>query len=413
MSTPSSTSTPVTRRRRSSSAAVALNAIPSIGGANSPLGPETTSSPLASSSVVAESKETRRKEGGGEQISAGQWDIPFLRWLKDPLSTFLVIANIAAIHWATSTFVPEQVSSTEPFLFLSYPVKGRPGFYTKGYKDLAFLSYYFVCWWFLRDACSRIFPILARKLGISKQNKIDRFTEQAYTAVYSSLSTVAGVYVMVNLPTNWYKTSAFFEHYENQYQMPGHLKAYYLLQSAFWTQQFLILALRMEKPRDDFTELAFHHAVTAYLIVCSYFMNLTLIGNAIFLSMDISDAFLAIAKCINYTEPAEIYSSVAFASFVVVWSYFRHFLNLKILWNVWDDVKRIEPQYRIWDPSRELFAPNWVVWQIFTPIALLQLVNLFWYWRIWIILIKAIRGIQIVDDREDGEEDEPSVIDSK
>jgi len=80
--------------------------------------------------------------------------------------------------------------------------------------------------------------------------------------------------------------------------------------------------------------------------------------------MDISDAFLATAKCINvrfqppnflllercddlssslakiqYTEPPEVYSSVAFASFVVVWSYFRHFLNLKILWNVWDDVR--------------------------------------------------------------------------
>jgi hypothetical protein len=78
-----------------------------------------------------------------------------------------------------------------------------------------------------------------------------------------------------------------------------------------------------------------------------------------------------------------------------------------------------------------------MVWQTFTPIFLLQLVNLFWYaslcarshlplrslilrrshllrldryWRIWIILIKAIRGIQIVDDREDGEEEEVAVV---
>lgn len=50
------------------------------------------------------------------------------------MSTFLVIFNIAAIHFATAMFVPEVESSTEPFIFLSYPVPGRPGFYEKGYK---------------------------------------------------------------------------------------------------------------------------------------------------------------------------------------------------------------------------------------------------------------------------------------
>ena len=52
----------------------------------------------------------------------------------DTVSTFLVIFNIAAIHFATAMFVPEVESSTEPFIFLSYPVPGRPGFYEKGYK---------------------------------------------------------------------------------------------------------------------------------------------------------------------------------------------------------------------------------------------------------------------------------------
>lgn len=136
-------------------------------------------------------------------------------------------------------------------LFLLPPPRQLP-------QDLLFLSYYFVVWWFLRDICSRVFPALARQLGVTKENKIDRFTEQAYTAVYSSISTVAGIYVMYHLPTNWYNTAAFFEResrrrarrdgekrgsradplflrslladYETQYQMPGHLKAYYLMQ---------------------------------------------------------------------------------------------------------------------------------------------------------------------------------------
>lgn len=36
---------------------------------------------MASSSVVADSKADGKKEGGG---GGEQWDLPFVRWLKDP-----------------------------------------------------------------------------------------------------------------------------------------------------------------------------------------------------------------------------------------------------------------------------------------------------------------------------------------
>lgn len=44
------------------------------------------------------------------------------------------------------------------------------------------------------------------------------------------------------------------------------LKYYYLWQSAYWLHQFLVLALRLEKPRRDHTELIIHHIVTLWLI---------------------------------------------------------------------------------------------------------------------------------------------------
>lgn len=40
--------------------------------------------------------------------------------------------------------------------------------------------------------------------------------------------------------------------------MRSDLKVYYLLQFAYWLQQLLVLALRLEKPRTDFTELCLH-----------------------------------------------------------------------------------------------------------------------------------------------------------
>jgi acyl-CoA-dependent ceramide synthase len=78
------------------------------------------------------------------------------------------------------------------------------------------------------------------------------------------------------------------------WEMVGTLKPYYLLQAAYWYQQFLLLILRVEKPRTDFVELVAHHIVTLWLISWSYLMNMTLFGNAIYLTMDWSDVFISV-----------------------------------------------------------------------------------------------------------------------
>lgn len=89
------------------------------------------------------------------------------------------------------------------------------------------------------------------------------------------------------------------------------MKWYYLLQASYWAQQLFVLVLKIEKPRKDYTELVIHHLVTIWLIGCvkdvrgrdmarltgpfswSYLVNLTWIGNAVFITMDWSDVFLA------------------------------------------------------------------------------------------------------------------------
>jgi acyl-CoA-dependent ceramide synthase len=73
------------------------------------------------------------------------------------------------------------------------------------------------------------------------------------------------------------------------------MKSYYLLQASYWTQQLLVLVLGLEKPRKDYLELVIHHIVTIYLISSSYVVNLTWIGNAVFITMDVSDVFLAVS----------------------------------------------------------------------------------------------------------------------
>jgi len=208
------------------------------------------------------------------------------------------------------------------------------------------------------------------------------------------------------MPTWWYKTEYFWIDYPH-WQMPGDLKKYYLLQFSYWLQQFLVLALRLEKPRSDYLELVIHHIVTLWLICWSYLLNLTVIGNAVFISMDIPDSFLALTKLMNYTEMTG--RNVCFVVFLLLWSYFRHYLNLLMIKSAWLEMHLIPDWAKQWSPQEGVWLVWWMQYQVVFPIVLLQMVNLFWYFLIWRIFFRAIFAREAVqdersDDEDDGEE---------
>lgn len=68
---------------------------------------------------------------------------------------------------------------------------------------------------------------------------------------------------MRQLPTWWYKTEHFWLEYPHT-EMTWGLKTYYLMQAAYWCQQSIILALRIEKPRKDFKELVAHVSTSSH-----------------------------------------------------------------------------------------------------------------------------------------------------
>lgn len=213
---------------------------------------------------------------------------------------------------------------------------------------------------------------------------------------------VLGLGVMSESGTWWYETKNFWIGYPH-WQMTPLMKTYYLMQSAYWAQQLLVLALRLEKPRKDYTELVVHHIVTLWLISWSYLINLTVIGNAVFISMDISDIFLALSKSCNYLQ-LEKTTAVVYAWFVGVWTYFRHWLNLVMLWSVWTEFDLIPESAKQWNPEEGVWLPHWMKYQVFAPLVALQIVNLFWYFLIWRILIRSFTS-KLDDERSDDEGD--------
>lgn len=61
--------------------------------------------------------------------------------------------------------------------------------------------------------------------------------------------------------TSGYKTEHFWLEYPHR-EMTWELKTYYLMQAAYWLQQTILLAAKIEKPRKDFKELVAHVGIS-------------------------------------------------------------------------------------------------------------------------------------------------------
>lgn len=98
-------------------------------------------------------------------------------------------------------------------------------------------------------------------------------------------------YIMYHSP--WYNDTSYFWRDYPVTDYDKLFKYYYLVQYAFWLQQ--IFVLQIEAPRKDYRELVLHHINTLLLIFFSYGCNFTRVGNAVFVYMDLPDAFLAVS----------------------------------------------------------------------------------------------------------------------
>lgn len=354
-------------------------------------------------------------------------DLVTMKWMTNPLSSLKIIIAILTL-WASLEFLPLpfdlKSNPLNPALFISYPLEfkakdGGQQRFDKGLLDIPFLAFYVIVFSFIRQGVTEfLLRPLAKWSGLKSEAKQTRFMEQAYAVVYNILTAGLGLHAMYTSKAWYYKTEHFWIDYPH-WRMTQEVKYYYLLQASYWLQQMLVLSLRLEKPRSDYYQLIIHHVVTLWLIGWSYLINLTVIGTAIFISMDIPEIFLAGSKCLNYVGLQHC-SEVSFVALLSVWTYMRQYLNLVILWSVWKEFHLVPEYNRTWEIASSgnpntwwVFSdltsgrvPAWIQLQIFLPIFVLQLVNGFWYYLLWRILYRLVVGVKIADIREEGESDE-------
>ena len=275
--------------------------------------------------------------------------------------------------------------------------------YGKGYRDLAFICFYVVVFTFTREFCMQcILQPLARFHGL-RSGKVQRFMEQGYTIMYFSCSATFGVWVMRQTPMWYFETRQFYQDYPHILHALE-FKVYYLCQFAYWLQQFVVLALQLEKPRKDYHELIVHHVVTLLLIGLSYIFHFTRIGLAVFITMDASDVFLAASKNLNYIDSP--LTMPFFGSFVVIWFYTRHWLSIKILYSVLTEFETVGPWEIDWDKGH---YKCWISQYVcFGLLLAIQLLNCYWFFLILRILYRSVFENEVKDDRSDDDDDEPA-----
>ncbi|KAG8530467.1 uncharacterized protein KY384_004970 [Bacidia gigantensis] len=347
----------------------------------------------------------------------------FRRW-KDFSFRHTWVNPLVLILLILAAFLVKPTSSNPLYsaIFLSYPLppdsplipahsrfSDAPTYYGKGRNDFAFVAFYIIVLSFTREfLMQRILRPIAVYYGIRLRAKQNRFMEQAYTAVYFAVFGPFGLYVMSRTPVWYFNTEGMYETYPHK-SHDALFKAYYLLQASYWAQQAIVLCLQLEKPRKDFKELVGHHIVTLVLIWLSYRFHFTYMGLAVYITHDVSDFFLATSKVFNYISSPIIIPYFAF--FMFVWTYLRHYINLRILYSVLTTFKTVGPFDLNWETQQ--YKSSIAQYITFALLASLQSMNIFWmYFIVRIALNMLLRKEEDVRDvRSDDEDDEDDEAD--
>ncbi|KAL7910061.1 TLC domain-containing protein [Trichoderma velutinum] len=375
---------------------------------------DTGAPALASSRVSLNAQDSEHDSSEGSEDASGAPKVSkrrrtrgFFSQLRQTMvkHTFVLPAVLLLVFLTGYAVNPSESNPLHHFLFLSYPMPQddplKPIHYGKGKWDIAFVAFYTVVLSFAREfIMQEVLRPLARKTGLSK-GKQARLMEQMYTALYFGVLGPAGMYVMSRTPVWYFNTRGMYEGFPHR-SHEGVVKFYYLFQAAYWAQQAIVLLLGMEKPRKDFKELVGHHIVSLALIGLSYRFHFTYIGIAVYITHDISDFFLASSKALNYIDHPIV--PPYFATFVVVWVYMRHFINLKIIWSLFTEFRTVGPFELNWETQQ---YKCWISQYITTALlASLQALNMFWLFYILRIAFRFIRDKEATDDRSEDEDDE-------
>ncbi|KAL1873923.1 hypothetical protein Daus18300_003795 [Diaporthe australafricana] len=212
------------------------------------------------------------------------------------------------------------------FLHDVTPIGSR---YNIGPWDVVFVALYTFLILLLRKLVTQRPRAIASFFGAKSP---ERFTEQLFSFVYFSSSTTFGLIIAQSRHT-WSMTARDLIAEVETGTLDGNVKCFYLIQAAFWVQEALVVGFQLEKPREDYLQLIFHHVITLVAIGLSYGGKYTDLGIMILVTHDASDAVLGAAKLLRYVRSG--LTGLAWLIFLFTWLYTRHYLMIPVIYLTW------------------------------------------------------------------------------
>ncbi|GAB5593868.1 Sphingosine N-acyltransferase lag1 [Umbelopsis nana] len=281
---------------------------------------------------------------------------------------------------------------------LSYETQPGSNLYDKGPDDAYFVGFWVLAFTFLRASVMKyVFTPFARAYGADTPAKQLRFAEQGWSFAYYSIFWSLGMYVMYHSP-HWFNPAQFWIGYPH-ILISGSMKWYYLVQLGFWIQQ--IYVLNIEKRRKDHYAMFSHHIITCILVISSYCINFTRIGNAVLCCMDLADILLPFAKILNYLNLRTL-CDITFGLFALSWLVTRHVLFTMIIWSTaFDPPKHMDMK---WEPEKGKYFTPFTQNIYLGLFLLLNMMILFWFAMILKVIVKVLTGNAASDTRSDSED---------
>ncbi|EWG36211.1 hypothetical protein FVEG_00328 [Fusarium verticillioides 7600] len=344
-----------------------------------------------------------------------------LRLLNHKIGFTLLAGVILLIHIS----IPQAEPYTSKFLFLSHR-QPSTGLYSVGDGDVCFVLFEVLTLAGLREGCMKyLLAPFARVMGVSKERKVVRFSEQGWILMYYSVFWPLGMLIWAKSP-HFSDMDQLWIHWP-QRDIDGLIKFYILTQLAYWIQQ--VISVNIEARRKDYWLNVVHHFITITLILLCYVYHHTRVGSLILVMMDAIEILFPFAKCLRYLGFTTLCDLVFFL-FFVTWIVSRHVLYLMTCWSVYSDVPRIIEPSCFMGSANDLHGPlpvpdDW--WHLIEPwiypkgkvchsdsfrvsilayLLLLQVLMMIWFGFICKVAIGVLDGRAAEDVRSDVESDE-------
>jgi len=233
---------------------------------------------------------------------------------------------------------------------------------------------------------------------------IRKFCEASWRMILYGTACIYGVYTFFFKPSNYsqwlYDSELFWKDWPN-HEVTEEMTYLYALYFGLYLHQ--VIYIFEDTKTTDFLALFFHHIITLVIVLASWNVFFTRVGSFTMILHDVSDVFLEIAKCFNYAKIKHprlgMGADIAFLIFAITFFWLR--LGVFPMRVLYSSIFSACAHVTCAEPPTVYNCTGEPVYAGFIALLIsLQLLQIFWGWKIVKVIGTVLSGHTLEDPRE-------------